>query len=279
MPRKRFRFAVLFRSSLTTSLFLVLLAGAAAQQSPLSTLSKIRGGLTELRPIKTISIRGTVTSSTAFAQTTGTISLKAHSQGSSEVDMRWPDGHNVMEVRNGEGINPWRTWTAEDGGAKKSSLKDTRLPHPAWFFPSFILLSGLGSPDYWFSDLGAQTWEGKNVEHIAIWQRLPVAIAATANAARQQQIQTDVYLDSATLLPVSMIFNVRIDPTLPNEIFVPTTTTSGNATVQVDYSDYRTVEGAQVPFQIRISNGSVPMLNIQVSSVTVNGDQAPEDSN
>ena len=72
-----------------------------------------------------------------------------------------------------------------------------------------------------------------------------------------------------------MTFNVQIDPNLPSELVVPSTTTTGTILVEVDFSDYRSVQGAQVPYQLNVSNGSTQILNIQISSVTINGNEQP----
>jgi hypothetical protein len=241
-----------------------------AQQPVAPTTSPIVNILSTANAIRGVSMNGTVTSASTSGQTPGTVNLNAYSQGWSQIALTSSSG-TTTEVRNGFGINPSRSWTGSDATTMTSTLTDTRLPHPAWFFPFFVMISGLGSPGYWYSDIGPQTWQGKSVEHIAVWQRLPDAIASTASAALQQQVQTDLYLDSTTYLPVSLVFNVQIDPNLSNEFFVPSATSTGNVVVEVDYSNYQNVQGVQVPCGIQVSSGSTTILGIQVSSVSLNG--------
>ena len=239
----------------------------SAQQSS-AAIGQVMNALVGGNLIRSASLTGTVTSPQISGTASAAINLYAVSQQWSEVDIEWPTGKQT-EIRSGAGIFPSRSWTGSDGIAHRAAPTDLKIPHPAWFFPAFVLLSGLGSPNYWTSDLGTQTWQGENVHHIAVWQRAPTGIPAASIS--RQQTQVDFYLDPTTFLPVSMTFNAQIDPSLPNELVVPSTTTTGTSLVEVDYSDYRAVQGAQVPYQVKVSCGSTQILNIQISSVTIVG--------
>jgi hypothetical protein len=248
---------------------------AGAQQTS-TAIGQVMNALVGQNLVRSASLMGTVTSPNVPGSASAAISLYALSQQWSEVDIEWPTGKQT-EIRSGAGIFPSRSWTGSDGIAHRAAPTDLKLPHPAWFFPTFVLLSGLGSPNYWASDLGAQTWQGQNVHHIAVWQRAPSGIPAASIS--RQQTQVDFYLDPTTFLPVSMTFNVQIDPNLPNELVVPSTTTTGTSLVEVDFSDYRGVQGAQVPYGLKVSSGSTQILNIQISSVTIVGNGATSASN
>jgi hypothetical protein len=275
LPIRFADFTVSLRSFLPFVMFFVLAITAAAQQSS-TILTQVINALAGENLVRSASLTGTVTSPNVSVSISAPINFNAISQQWSEVDVEWATGKQT-EIRNGGGIFPSRSWIGSDGIAHKAAPTDLKLPHPAWFFPTFVLLSGLGSPNYWASDLGTQTWQGKTVHHIAVWQRSPSDLPATSTL--QQQTQADFYLDPTTFLPVSMTFNVQIDPNLPSELVVPSTTTTGTILVEVDFSDYRSVQGAQVPYQLNVSNGSTQILNIQISSVTINGNGATSASN
>jgi hypothetical protein len=69
----------------------------------------------------------------------------------------------------------------------------------------------------------------------------------------------DFYLDPVSLLPLAIAFKVHPDKDMNTEI--PT---------EVRFADYRVVNGARVPFHIqRLLNGSL-VLDIVVTSATLN---------
>jgi len=228
-------------------------------------------------PLRTVLLTGNATVYSASGQTSGAITLRAFFHKSSAVELDLPSGVQ-REIRNGTGIYPSRAWTGPDGVQHSGPLSDLKLPHPAWFFPSFVLLSGLASPHYWCADLGAETWQGVSVRHIAIWQRVPSNLPAPAAAIARQQTQTDFYLDPTTFLPVAMTFHANINPQYPYEVF-PLSTTSGDTLVQVSFSNYQAVQGRQIPFSIQVLNGNSQVMSIQISSATVDGGQTPAVSN
>jgi hypothetical protein len=267
------RFRSLASALVVLSYIFALPVGAQQTSTAIGQVMSALGGQNLVRGA---SLTGTVSSPNVSGSASAAINLYALSQQWSEVDIAWPTGKQT-EIRGGAGIFPSRSWSGPDGIAHRGAPTDLKLPHPAWFFPAFVLLSGLGSPNYWASDLGTQTWQGQNVHHIAVWQRAPTGLPAASFP--RQQTQVDFYLDPTTFLPISMTFNVQIDPDLPSELVVPSTTTTGTSLVEVDFSDYRAVQGAQVPYQLKVSSGSTQILNIQISSVTIVGNGATSASN
>jgi hypothetical protein len=71
--------------------------------------------------------------------------------------------------------------------------------------------------------------------------------------------QVDFLIDSQSRLLSSILFNVHSDTNAGEDI-----------PVEIDFSDFRSVSGAQIPFHIqKVLNGSV-FLDIQIQNVTVN---------
>jgi hypothetical protein len=265
--RRSEKFAIL-ASCLPLILLLHLAPPAAAQQSSSTILPQLMNAQAGNMPLHSIFLTGTVSGPNGSGATSGTVSLNASSHQWSQVALQTPSG-NQTEIRNGSGLYHIRMSTGIDGVPHTTEMTDLKLPHPAWFSPSFVLLSGLASPKYWSADLGTQTWKGSTVSHVAIWQRVPSNLPASVAALAQQQTQTDVYLDPSTLLPVAMTFHVQIDPQNPNEIIVPQNAT-GNVLVEVDFSNYRSIQGSQIPFHVQVLNGSSVLLDINISSATIN---------
>jgi hypothetical protein len=258
--------------------FFLCALGTHAQQPPPS--SDQAAGLTQVinahvgnKPLMSAVLKGIFTAKGVAGDSSGTITLAALAQKTSQIELESPNG-NRREVRNGSGIFPFRMWTGLDGTQHKASQTDLKLPHPAWFFPSFVLLSGVGSPDYWSSDLGTVTWGGKTVKHISIWQRFPLGQPVATSSGDKETTQTDFYLDPTTFLPVAMTFHVHIDPQDPTELILPSASTTGDVLVQVNYSDYRSVQNRQIPFHIQLVQGNSPVMDIQISSVALDGNDA-----
>jgi hypothetical protein len=252
--------------------------GTHAQQPPPSFDQA--AGLTQVinahvgnKPLMSAVLKGTFTAKGVAGENSGTITLAALAQKTSQIELESPNG-TQREVRAGSGIFPFRMWTGLDGTQHKASQTDLKLPHPAWFFPSFVLLSGVGAPDYWSSDLGTVTWEGKTVKHISIWQRFPLGQPVATSSGDKETTQTDFYLDPATLLPIAMTFHLNIDPQDPTELILPSASTTGDVLVQVNYSDYRTVQNRQIPFHVQLVQGNSPVMDIQILSVVLDGNDA-----
>jgi hypothetical protein len=253
-------------------LFFLLAIGTSAQAPPPqneNTLSQIVNTHIGQTPLLSAFLKGTATIKEPSGEKSGAITLAAFAQRSSEIDLEI-QSEKMRESRVGRGLFPSRVWTGGDGIEHKAMVTDLKLPHPAWFFPSFVLLSGLGSPDYWSSDLGTETWEGKTVRHIAMWQRLPNEQASASTVAKTQT-QTDVYLDPITFLPVAMTFHLQTDPQNPGELLLPTSSESGTLLVRVNYSDYRTVQARQIPFHVEMVQGDSRVMDIRISSVALDG--------
>src|SRR5208282_6270106 len=98
---------------------------------------------------------------------------------------------------------------------------------------------------------------------------------ASATQFGQQVTQHDIYLDASSLLPVSMSFLMHpYDPEEPNKPFIPYRGSNFDRTEQVQFSDYRLVQGRPVALHIhvtlQISGTATITTDIQISSVTFN---------
>ena len=121
---------------------------------------------------------------------------------------------------------------------------------PSWFFPALGSLAATATnPNVVMTYLGQQT----NLQHIQAYTYNSIFTGAQALSTM------DFYLDSQTLLPSVVMFNEH-----------PDNDQTANIAVQVMFSDYRNVNGAQIPFHIqRYVNDSL-VLDIQLTSARVN---------
>ena len=200
--------------------------------------------------VSDITLSGTVRRIVGPDDETGTVTLQALSSGAARLDLSLPSG-NAGEVRNNSEVGPVGSWYGPDGLLHPVTYHNA-LTDPAWFFPVFALSRALTGNQNVITYVGRETRDGKSVEHFAVSQATSVPLLARLS-------QVDYYLDSATLLPSNIAFNVHADNNALLDI-----------PVEISLSDYRAVNGIQVPFHIqKFFNGSL-QLDIQLSTVSVN---------
>jgi hypothetical protein len=268
---------ILKRLMLLSSIFvfsLLLGADAIAQQGPApggQQASHLPDIYMAQHPVPSgtkVVLAGTITTN----GTTGSISLSAAANGQSQIQLQLPSGSQT-ETRTIS--HRWRagTWTDSTGAAHQVPQQDLMGPHPAWFYPSFILMSGLGSPGYVSQDLGVEARDGVSVEHIAVWQAPIRGLPASSVAYVKQQTQYDIYLDPSTRLPVAMTFNRQFDPASPEQFLTPAETSSASVLEEVRYSNYQQVQGVPIAFHLQVFFQGALHSDIQISSTKFNPTQ------
>jgi hypothetical protein len=214
----KFRFRsveVPLRSARFVSL-LVLIAlakSATAQQAAASSsqanalLQQSLAALTGGHPLTDVTLSGTARRIAGSDDESGTAVLKAIAAGASRMDLTLPGG-NRSEVLNTSTTDPAGAWSGPDG-VSHSIAYHNLLTAPAWFFPSFPIASGL-SAGYLATYIGHETRNGQAVEHLMV-SRAPTTVAPPGALSFQHLSQVDFFLDSTTLLPAAITFNVHPD--------------------------------------------------------------------
>ncbi len=217
-----------------------------------SSLSALSGGQT----LTDVTLSGTARRIAGSDDETGTAALKAISSGASRVDLSLPSGQR-NELLNTSVSPSAGTWSGPDGISHAVAYHNL-LTGPAWFFPLFPIAEGLTGSGYVATYVGHETHNGQAVEHVSVSQTSSSRSPSGA-LLLQHLSQVDFFLDSTTLLPAAMTFNVHPDSNALLDI-----------PVDVRFSDYRTVSGAKVPFHVQkyLNNGLV--LDFQAQSVTLN---------
>lgn len=187
---------------------------------------------------------------------TGTAVLKAIAVGASSVALTLPSGQRteIMNISSGQ---PAGAWIGTDGVSHAIADHNLLLIDPAWFFPAFPVSRGLSS-GYVATYVGPETRDSLAVQHLAISKDFS-SVTGADSATFQHLSQIDLYLDSSTLLPVALAFNIHPDDNMLLDI-----------PIEVRFSDYRSVNGAQVPFHVQkfLNNGLV--LDLQFQSAILN---------
>jgi hypothetical protein len=262
----------LLSSILVSSLLLTAVAiaqqGSSPSGQPASHLPDIYMAQHRVPSGTNVVLAGTITT----AGTTGSISLSAAASGQSQIQLQLPSGSQA-ETRTIS--RRWRagSWTDSTGAVHQVPPQDLMGPHPAWFYPSFILMSGLGLPGYVSSDLGVETRDGMSVFHIAVWQMPISSLPASSAAYVQQQSQYDIYLDPSTWLPVAMTFTRQFNSAYPNQFLAPAQTSSSAVLEEVQYSNYQQVQGVPIAFHLQVFFQGTLFSDIQISSANFSPSQ------
>jgi hypothetical protein len=218
-------------------------------------LQKALAALAPTTPISDITLTGTARQIAGSDDESGTVVIKAVASGAARTDFSFPSGQRE-EVSNLTVVPPAGTWSGPDG-IIHSIASHNLFTEPAWAFPSFAVARGLLSPGYVASYLGHETWNSTAVEHVVIYKQLPVS-SGIADLV-QHLSQQDIYFDSSTLLPVAVTFCSH-----PDRI------TTTDIPLEVRFSDYRSVNGVQVPFHVQKYMNNSLILDLQFTSAVLN---------
>jgi hypothetical protein len=243
------------------SVFVLLLPTMTAIAQQTSQMPNISAMAQAIPPGTNVALTGAITTNGV----SGTISLSATPNGQTQIQVSLPSGSET-ETRS---ISHWwrsGSWVDSSGASHQIPPQDLMGPHPAWFFPTFVLISGLGSPDYFSSNLGIETRNGVSVEHIEVWQVPIASLPASSAAYVQQQSQYDIYLDPSTSLPVAMTFTRQFAPGESSQFLAPAQTSSTGVLEDVEYSNYQQVQGVQVPFHLQMFFQGALYSDIRISS-------------
>ena len=234
----------------------------AAAQTPVATnpqaLQILQQSLAALSPniaVQDVTLTGSARYIAGSDDETGTASLKANSLGDARIDLSLPSG-NRSEVYNLSSGPPAGQWSDRDTARKEIPFHNL-IAEPAWFSPVTSISRRLSGSAFAVSYVGAETLDSQSVHHIAVSQP-PQAIAKDVQLF-QHLTQIDLYIDPSTFLPVALSFNIHPDE---NELV--------DIPVEIRYSDYRRVNGQQIPFHIQRFLNNTLLLDIQLDSATVN---------
>lgn len=250
------------KRSFWASLVLVVASSLSAQPATTSNpqaLQLLQSALTALNgqvAVSDITLTGTVQSTAGSDTEAGSATLRATAAGASRVDLTFPSGTR-SEIRDLSGPPHSGVWIGVDGVSHKIPFHNL-ASESAWFFPAFGIARPLLSAAYMATYVGHETRNGSGVEHIVVSQ---VSVAGTAGEfpTLEHLTQIDLLLDSSTLLPVALTFNVHPDKDAGLDI-----------PITIQFSDYRAISGIQVPFHVqRYLNNSLT-LDLQFQMALMN---------
>jgi hypothetical protein len=257
-----------FRFRLGALVWIVLVVVLSAQQSATQTpqssqavaiLQRSLGLLAGRTVISDVTLTGTARRVAGSDDETGSAILKALATGEARMDLGFSSGQNSEVWKNSgnlQGVQAGQ-WSGPDGKTHAMALHNL-LTDSSWFFPAMTLNKYLSIPGYAISLIGEESLNGVAVEHISV-SLLATAYPADISAAFQRLSRTEMYLDSASGLPAAFAFNIHPDKDAILDI-----------PVEIRFSDYRAVNGAQVPFRVEKYLNNSLILDLQFDAVTLN---------
>jgi hypothetical protein len=250
-------FALIFPNPLLSVPHLHRTPQQAAATSPTATLT-LQNSLATLVgnvTVTDVTLTGSVHYIAGSDDETGSATLKALSSGDARSDLSLSSGTH-SEIYSFSASGPAGAWSGPDG-VSHPIVYHNLLAEPAWFSPTFAIARRLSS-GYTITDLGPTTHNGQQVEHMSVSQNSPTTSLA-AGPLFQHLTQVDFFLDSVTSLPAAVTFAIHPD----NDALL-------DIPVEIDFSDYRSVSGAKVPFHVQKSLNDSLLLDIQIQNVSVN---------
>jgi hypothetical protein len=219
-------------------------------------LQQSLGVLAGATSIADVTLTGTARRIAGSDDETGAAVLKALATGEARIGFSFPSGPR-SETRTNSNNDPAGTWTGPDAKVHPQSQHNL-MTDSSWFFPALTLGRLVSSQSSSVSLIGQEARDGVSVVHLTVSQLFP-DLSNKISLLMQHLSQMDLFLDSSTQLPVALAFNQHPDNDAGLDI-----------PAEVRFSDYRTVNGVQVPFHIqRFLNNSL-ILDIQLQAATLN---------
>jgi hypothetical protein len=255
---RSFAFDLILLSCIFAPLANAQQSSTAVAQNPAAVILAARsvallsGGI----PIADVTLTGTATRIAGSDTGSGTVTLKALGAASSRMDLSLSDG-SFSEIRTSANSAPQGQWLAPNG-AYNSMVLHNCYTDAAWFFPALTVLSQASNPNLSITYVGQESKNGITVQHLQFAHSSGVQVPGFGDPLLSLS-STDVYLDSSSLLPVALAFNIH-----------PDNNALKNIPVEVIFSSYQTVTGVRIPFRIqKFLNGSL-FLDMTIQTATVN---------
>ncbi len=201
-----------------------------------------------------VTLSGTARRIAGSDDESGTATYKAI-PGANRLDLSLSGGAR-SEIVNLTAAPPLGAWSGPDGVSHSMPLHN--LMNQAGISPAFTLAALTSAQNFVVVFVGQETKNGHSVYHLSASQQFPQMAAKTATL-EQHLTQLDVFLDASTLLPVALDFSTHPDNDAGLDI-----------PVELLFSDYRAVAGAQVPFHIQKFLNNSLILDLQFQTATLN---------
>jgi hypothetical protein len=249
-----FAFASCFTLAQQTSPSIAQQPVASSTQGTVALQQALKA-LAPATSITDITLTGTARRIAGSDDESGTVTVKALAGTGSIINLALASGSRA-ETRNISTQPFVGSWSGPDGVSH--AISDHNLfTDPGWF-PAFTVASLLSAPNAVVTYVGPETHDGQSVIHISGSQQFPSVSNKTASLM-QHLTQTDIYLDATTFLPAAITFNTHPDNNALLDI-----------PIEMRFSDYQTVHGAQLPFNVQKFINNTLSLDLQFTNAVLN---------
>lgn len=187
---------------------------------------------------------------------TGTFTAKTAVNGYHRIqfDLDTASRTDTRNVHDGRTQGTWHNAQ----GVEHAVVEHNHLVDHSWFFPSIALARLLQSSHAAFSFVGVETKDGVSVEHYTMNDGArPDGTLPNPKLAHLQQI--DIYLDSQTMRPAILAFNLHPDSNALVDI-----------PIEVRYSSYAQINGVWIPTHVQRYINSTLNLDLTIQSAEFN---------
>ncbi len=205
-----------------------------------------------ITPLSDVVLQGTVMYVAGSDEETGTFTLEARGNLENRIVLNLSGGQR-QEIRNG----PSGTWIGPDGVGHPIATHNC-WTDPSWFFPALSLQAALSDPQLALIYVAQESRDGLAVQHLQFSRILP-GQTPSMTAEIQRLSLVDLYLEVASYLPLALAFKTHPDDDLNLDI-----------PVEVQFGDYRLVNGVKVPFHVQKSLQGSLLLDINLSGAVFN---------
>lgn len=255
------RFAVVVLCLLLSVPLALAQTVSATSPQAQTVATQAMAALTRGLPIADATLNANVTWIAGSDNLTGTGTFQAKGTSESRIDLNLGDTTR-SEIRTFSGGVPQGAWIKAPASAITTAKPTPYAQHncwtdAAWFFPALSSLAQVSNPNAVFSYLGPVQHGGMSTQHIRVSQVFAPDAKNILDISRLSAV--DFYLDPASSLPLAIAFQVHADDDM-----------NTNIPMEIRFANYQAVNGVQVPFHIqRMLNGGV-VLDVVVTSATVN---------
>jgi hypothetical protein len=252
-------FACIILGLFASSLAVHCSAQVSTNSAPATAVAALSGAAQAFSrgmPVHSVTLTGTVEWTAGSDHENGNVSLVANADGSYQTTLQLgPSSRTVTQTAFSQGQQC--TWAGSDGIVHQGAPQNCALS-VAWFLPQVALAGNLQPQGTVTTMMGnGVSSQNPGVDIRQQQSMLPPYFPAGMASLYTHLTALDIYYNPATYLPLSLTYNLHPDANAGTDI-----------PVQVQFSNYQTVEGITVPFLIQRYVNGVLDLNITISAVT-----------
>jgi hypothetical protein len=264
----------MFRTSLILLGILVVAGSAPAQDTTTTSTTPIAQrdaqavtlasqsllAIVGVNPLQDITLQATATRTAGSDEETGSAILEVKGNQEGRIVLNLSSGQR-QEIRNfslsSATSSPPGAWAGPDGSWHAEAIHNC-WTGADWFFPAFSLQTALNDPTISLQYAGPDTFGGIPAVRVVLSLNVP-SPSAGATSLIQRLSTANLYFDPTSALPLGIVFSAHPDNDAGRDI-----------PVEIHFSDYRAINGVQVPTHIqKFLQGSL-LLDLNVTSAQIN---------